>query len=175
MDEMSQTVDEAKLCKVVNEMLRQQYTSRDEHQYHIDQMQNFLKSDTVWESKKEIIVTPYQSKPTPVVQSCQRDPKSPALSLVNQDLLYLKKGNTGPENIALSLHKFLAVRFPDNDIEERTSKWALFDEDEEEFGELSLEAMEDEEVALVDGVFKGAFSVLGDESWCFGDRVLLSS
>ncbi|GJU59002.1 hypothetical protein Tco_1236768 [Tanacetum coccineum] len=33
------------------------------------------------------------------------------------------KGNTGPKNIALSLHKFRAVRFPDNDIEERTSKW----------------------------------------------------
>ncbi|GJY33662.1 hypothetical protein Tco_0418131 [Tanacetum coccineum] len=92
VDEMSQTVDEGKLRKVVNEM-------------------------------KEIIVPPYQSKPTPVVQSCQRDPKAPALSLVNQDLLYLKKGNTRPEKIALSLHKFPTVRFLDNDIEERTSRW----------------------------------------------------
>nr|GEV69633.1 hypothetical protein [Tanacetum cinerariifolium] len=33
---MSQTIDEAKLCKVVNEMLRQRCTSGDEHQYHID-------------------------------------------------------------------------------------------------------------------------------------------
>ncbi|GJZ56073.1 hypothetical protein Tco_0611266, partial [Tanacetum coccineum] len=57
--------------------------------------------------------------------SCQRDPKAPALSLVNQDLLYLKKGNTGPEKIALSLHKFPIVRFPDNDIEERTSRWVM--------------------------------------------------
>ncbi|GJV78127.1 hypothetical protein Tco_1509711 [Tanacetum coccineum] len=104
MDEMSQTVDEAKLRKVIDEMLRQQCTSGDEHQ-------------------KEIIVSPYQPKPTPVVQSCQRDPKAPALSLVNQDLLYLKKGNTGPEKIALSLHKFPAVKFPDNDVEERTSRW----------------------------------------------------
>ncbi|GJU11809.1 hypothetical protein Tco_1134205 [Tanacetum coccineum] len=102
MDEMSQTVDEAKLRKVVDEMLRQQCTSGDEHQYHIDQMQNFLKSDIVWESKKEIIVPPYQLKPTLVVHSCQRDPKAPALSLVNQDLLYLKKGNKGPEKIAIS-------------------------------------------------------------------------
>ncbi|GJZ95901.1 hypothetical protein Tco_0668235 [Tanacetum coccineum] len=38
MDEVSQTVDEAKLHKVVDEMLRQQCTSGDEHQYHIDQM-----------------------------------------------------------------------------------------------------------------------------------------
>ncbi|GKC22022.1 hypothetical protein Tco_1024172 [Tanacetum coccineum] len=100
-------------------MLRQQCTSGDEHQYHIDQMQNFLKSDIVWESRKEIIVSPYQPKPTPVVQSCQRDHKAHVLSLVNQDLLYL----TGPEKIALSLHKFPTIRFPDNDIEERTSRW----------------------------------------------------
>ncbi|GJS44113.1 hypothetical protein Tco_0569156 [Tanacetum coccineum] len=94
VNEMSQTVDEAKLRKVVNEMLRQRRTSGDEHQYHIDQMQNFLKNDIVWESRKEILVSPHPQKPTPVVQSCQRDPKAPALSLVNQDLLYLKKGST---------------------------------------------------------------------------------
>ncbi|GJV43508.1 hypothetical protein Tco_1428044 [Tanacetum coccineum] len=94
VDEMSQTVNEEKLRKVVNEM-------------------------------KEIIIPPYQPKPTPVVQSCQRDPKAPTLSLVNQDLLYLKRGNTGPKKIALSLHKFRAVRFLDNDIEERTSRWEL--------------------------------------------------
>ncbi|GJV15775.1 hypothetical protein Tco_1361098 [Tanacetum coccineum] len=31
--------------------------------------------------------------------------------------------------------------------------------------------MEDEEVALVDGVFEGAFGALGEESCCFGDGV----
>ncbi|GJZ68701.1 hypothetical protein Tco_0631941 [Tanacetum coccineum] len=98
MDEISQTVDEVKLRKVVDEMLRQQCTLGDEHQYHIDQMQNFLKSDIVWESKKEIIVPPYQPKPTPV------------------------KGNSGPDKIELSLHKFPAVIFPDDDIEDRTSR-----------------------------------------------------
>ncbi|GJT63562.1 hypothetical protein Tco_1015042 [Tanacetum coccineum] len=59
VEEMSQTVDEAKLRKLVNEMLRQRCTSGDEHQYHIDQMQNFLKNDIVWESRKEILVSPY--------------------------------------------------------------------------------------------------------------------
>ncbi|GJR93116.1 hypothetical protein Tco_0265290 [Tanacetum coccineum] len=96
MDEMSQTVDEAKLCKI---------------------------NDVVWESRKEILVSPYTQRPTSVVQSCQRDPKAPALSLVNQDLLYLKKGSLGPKKIMMSLHKFLAVIFPDDDIEERTSRW----------------------------------------------------
>ncbi|GJX50721.1 hypothetical protein Tco_0277566 [Tanacetum coccineum] len=98
VEEMSQTVDEAKLRKVVNEMMRQRYTSGDEHQYHI---------------------------PTPIVQNCQRDPKAHALYLVNQDLLYLKKGNSGPEKIVLSLHKFPAVIFSDDDIEERTSRWIV--------------------------------------------------
>ncbi|GJY19625.1 hypothetical protein Tco_0391116 [Tanacetum coccineum] len=123
VNEMSQTVDEAKLRKVVDEMLRQRCTSGYEHQYHIDQMQNFLKNDIVWESRKEILVSPHPQRPTPVVQSYQRDPKAPALSLVNQDLLYLKKGSSGPEKIVMSLHKFPAVNFPDDDIEERTSRW----------------------------------------------------
>ncbi|GJS88783.1 hypothetical protein Tco_0771419 [Tanacetum coccineum] len=86
VEEISEIVDEAKLRKFVDEMLRQRCTSGDEHQYHIDQMQNFLKNDIVWESRKEILTLPFPQKPTPVVQSCQRDPKAPALSLVNQDL-----------------------------------------------------------------------------------------
>ncbi|GKC14624.1 hypothetical protein Tco_1011406, partial [Tanacetum coccineum] len=98
-------------------------TSGDEHQYHIDQMQNFLKNDIVWESRKEILSSPYPQKPTPVVQSSQRDPKVPALSLVNQDLLYLKKGNSRSRKYVLSLHKFPTVIFSDDDIEEITSRW----------------------------------------------------
>ncbi|GJW24855.1 hypothetical protein Tco_0038666 [Tanacetum coccineum] len=100
MEEVSLTIDEAKLRKMTNEMLKQRCTSGDGHQYHIDRMKNFLKSDIVWEN-----------------------PEAPALSLINQDLLYLKKGNSGPEKIVLSLHKFPAIIFNDDDIEERTSRW----------------------------------------------------
>ncbi|GKC39244.1 hypothetical protein Tco_1051628 [Tanacetum coccineum] len=60
---------------------------------------------TIDETKKEILVSPHPRKTTPLVQSCQRDPEAPALSLINQDLLYLKKGSSGPEKIILSLHK----------------------------------------------------------------------
>ncbi|GKF25990.1 hypothetical protein Tco_0081884, partial [Tanacetum coccineum] len=94
MEEISLTIDEAKLKKMGDDMLRQRCTSGDEHQYHIDQMKNFL-----------------------------QNPEAPALSLINQDLLYLKKGNSGPEKIILSLHKFPAIVFNDDDIEERTSRW----------------------------------------------------
>ncbi|GKE18688.1 hypothetical protein Tco_1426265 [Tanacetum coccineum] len=81
------------------------------------------KSDIVWESRKDILASPHPQKTTPLVQSCQRDPEAPTLSLINQDLLYLKKGSSGPEKIVLSLHKFLAIIFNDVDIEERTSRW----------------------------------------------------
>ncbi|GKB60854.1 retrovirus-related pol polyprotein from transposon TNT 1-94 [Tanacetum coccineum] len=94
MEEISLTIDKAKLKKMADEMLRQRCTSGDEHQ-----------------------------KATPLVLSCQRNLDAPALSLINQDLLYLKKGNSGPEKIVLSLHKFHAVIFNDDDIEEQTSRW----------------------------------------------------
>ncbi|GKG13725.1 hypothetical protein Tco_0350685, partial [Tanacetum coccineum] len=45
MEEISLTVDEAKLKKMADEILRQRCTSGDEHQYHIDQMKNFLQSN----------------------------------------------------------------------------------------------------------------------------------
>ncbi|GJS80148.1 hypothetical protein Tco_0730029 [Tanacetum coccineum] len=95
MEEVSLTINEAELKKIADKMLRQRCTSGDEHQYHIDQMKNFLKSDI-------------------------RDPEAPTLSLINQDLLYLKKGSSRPKKIVLSLHKFLAIIFNDVDIEERT-------------------------------------------------------
>ncbi|GJS71129.1 hypothetical protein Tco_0703970 [Tanacetum coccineum] len=88
MEEISLTIDEAKLKKMADEMLRQRCTSGDEHQYHIDQMKNFLQSDIVWESRKEIL-----------------------------------KGNSGPEKIVLSLYKFPAIVFNDDNIDERTSRW----------------------------------------------------
>ncbi|GJW81650.1 hypothetical protein Tco_0145625 [Tanacetum coccineum] len=47
IEEVSLTIDKAKLKKMVDEILRQRCTSGDEHQYHIDQMKNFLKSDIV--------------------------------------------------------------------------------------------------------------------------------
>nr|GEX10282.1 hypothetical protein [Tanacetum cinerariifolium] len=72
-----------------------------------------------------------------VVQRCQKDSKAPALSLVNQDLLYLKKGNLGLEKIMLSLHKLPTVIFLDDDIEERTSRWV--DKFIKTYGELGHE------------------------------------
>ncbi|GJT74705.1 hypothetical protein Tco_1041430 [Tanacetum coccineum] len=124
MEEVSLNIDEAKLRKMADEMLRQRCTSGDEHQYHIDQMKNFLKSDIVWESRKEILVSFTSTNgPHHLVYSSSTRSEASQLSLINQDLLYLKKGNSGPEKIVLSLHKFPAIIFNDDDIEERTSRW----------------------------------------------------
>ncbi|GJX78339.1 hypothetical protein Tco_0325150 [Tanacetum coccineum] len=66
MEEVSLTIDEEKLKKMADEMLRQRFTSGNKHQYHIDQMKNFLKSDIVWESRKEILASPHPRKTTPL-------------------------------------------------------------------------------------------------------------
>ncbi|GJW88028.1 hypothetical protein Tco_0163368 [Tanacetum coccineum] len=95
MEEVSLTIDEAKLKKMVDEMLRQRCTSGDEHQYHIDQMKNFLKSDIVWESRKEILVSPHPRKTTPLVQSYQRDPEAPPLSTYKTRPFVSEKGSQG--------------------------------------------------------------------------------
>ncbi|GJR42079.1 retrovirus-related pol polyprotein from transposon TNT 1-94 [Tanacetum coccineum] len=60
-------------------------------------------------TKKEILASPHPRKTTPLVQSCQRDPEAPALSLINQDLLYLKKGSSRPEKIVLSLYNSMML------------------------------------------------------------------
>ncbi|GKF81622.1 hypothetical protein Tco_0240224, partial [Tanacetum coccineum] len=43
MEEVLLTINEAELKKIADEMLRQRCTSGDEHQYHYDQIKNFLK------------------------------------------------------------------------------------------------------------------------------------
>nr|GFC61094.1 hypothetical protein [Tanacetum cinerariifolium] len=99
--------DELPIEKVLQELMEEMSQTVDEANY----------------TKKEILVSRYPQKPTSVIQSCQRDLKAPALCLVNQYLLYLKKGNSRPEKIMMSLHKFLVVIFLDDDIKERTFRW----------------------------------------------------
>ncbi|GJX62075.1 hypothetical protein Tco_0294975 [Tanacetum coccineum] len=93
---------------------------REEHQYHVDQMHNYLKNDIVWESRKERLFLPTPQKPTLVYHSCQRDPKAPPMTLLNQDMFYLKFGKLRQKKYTMSPHKFLAVPFHDDDMKEQT-------------------------------------------------------
>ncbi|GJS71025.1 hypothetical protein Tco_0703866 [Tanacetum coccineum] len=153
MEEVSLTIDEAKLKKMADEMLRQRCTSGDEHQYHIDQMKNFLKSDIVWESRKEILVSPHPRKTTPLVQSCQRDPEAPALSLINQDLLYLKKGSSGPEKISIVTAQVPAIIFNDDDIEESNfQRECIVSITEPDYKNLNKNDIEDMYLLIMNGM-----------------------
>ncbi|GJY18822.1 hypothetical protein Tco_0390313 [Tanacetum coccineum] len=58
-----------------------------------------------------------------IVQKGRRCLSMEPTFLENLHLVYLKKGNSRPEKIVLSLNKFPAVIFPDDDIKERTSIW----------------------------------------------------
>ncbi|GJZ46397.1 hypothetical protein Tco_0593993 [Tanacetum coccineum] len=68
----------------------------------------------------------------------KRDSRSSTTSLIKSRPFYLKKGSSGPEKIVLSLHKFPAIIFNDNDIEERTSRWVNKDLTNEEVEYLKL-------------------------------------
>ncbi|GKB97153.1 hypothetical protein Tco_0983290 [Tanacetum coccineum] len=57
-------------------------------------MQNYLKSDIIWESRKEDLSLQIPKKPV-----------------------------QGSKKYVPSLHKYLAVPFPENDLEELTSRW----------------------------------------------------
>nr|GEW23754.1 hypothetical protein [Tanacetum cinerariifolium] len=94
MEESNLSVS-AQLQKVVNQMLRARCSYKEEHQFHLDQMHNYLKSDIVSESKKEDLSVQILKKPALVYQSCQGDPKAPEVTLLNQDLFYLKYARHG--------------------------------------------------------------------------------
>ncbi|GJV89197.1 hypothetical protein Tco_1533135 [Tanacetum coccineum] len=150
MEEVSLIIDEAKLKKMADEMLRQRCTSGDEHQYHIDQMKNFLKSDIVWESRKEFLVSPHLRKTTPLIQSCQRDPEAPALSLINQDPLYLKKGKSSCEDL---LHKEIERAWKTKGIEivARRANECIVSITEPDYKNLNKNDIEDMYLLIMNG------------------------
>ncbi|GJW45071.1 hypothetical protein Tco_0073870 [Tanacetum coccineum] len=90
LKEISKEVDEAQLQKDVHEMLRARCNSGEEHQYHLDQMKNYLKSDIVWERRNEDLSLQIPQKPARVYQSFERYLKAPPMTMLNQDLFYMK-------------------------------------------------------------------------------------
>ncbi|GKF14071.1 hypothetical protein Tco_0055533 [Tanacetum coccineum] len=104
-------------------MMRSRCDSGKEHQYHLDQMKSYRESQTVWESTKEDLSLQIPKKPALVFQSCKRDPKIPPMTLLNQDLFYLNNGNYETRKYVLSLHKFHAFSFLQDDSEELNTRW----------------------------------------------------
>ncbi|GJZ31557.1 hypothetical protein Tco_0576604 [Tanacetum coccineum] len=73
----------------------------------------------------------YKSEPGPLTSSNQEQSNdfdfwTDSYATDDDELPTKKKGSSEPEKIVMSLHKFPIVIFPDDDIEERTSKWIFY-------------------------------------------------
>nr|GEV16224.1 retrovirus-related Pol polyprotein from transposon TNT 1-94 [Tanacetum cinerariifolium] len=82
-----------------------------------------MRIDVIQESIEEDLTEQIPKKPAPVFLSCIRNLKIPPMSLVKQDLFYLKNGNPGAKKYVPSLHKIHAFPFPKNDLEELDTRW----------------------------------------------------
>ncbi|GJY38528.1 hypothetical protein Tco_0424892 [Tanacetum coccineum] len=90
----------------------------------VEEMLEEIDEAKLQKAERKVDSTNFKEESTSCSQnhSCQRDPKAPPLNLMNQDLFHLKHGNLGPKKYTLLLHKFPVVPFPDDDMEERTSR-----------------------------------------------------
>nr|GEY24755.1 hypothetical protein [Tanacetum cinerariifolium] len=75
-------------------------------------------------------------KPTPVYHNCHRDPKALPITLLNQDLFYLKYGNSRLNKYTLSLHKFPVYLWAKQDHTRRQKE--LRDKPKEVYSELKI-------------------------------------
>ncbi|GJV65403.1 hypothetical protein Tco_1476231 [Tanacetum coccineum] len=89
----------------------------------IDDDESYMESQIVWESREEDLTEHIPKKPALVFLSCVRNLKIPPMSLVNQDLFYLKNGNSVAKKYLPSLHKIHAFSFLENDFEELNTRW----------------------------------------------------
>ncbi|GJU15150.1 hypothetical protein Tco_1143116, partial [Tanacetum coccineum] len=111
--------DEEVSPELLDEVYRNVMTSDE-----LQRMQDALNDiQIVWESRKEDLTLQIPKKPAPVFQSCVRNLKIPPMSLVNQDLFYLKYGNSEAKKYVPSLHKIHAFPFPEDDLEELNTRW----------------------------------------------------
>ncbi|GJZ91011.1 hypothetical protein Tco_0662938 [Tanacetum coccineum] len=58
-----------------------------------------------------------------VFYGVQRNPNESPMYLYNKDLIYLKNGNPEENKYVLLSHKIHATSFPENDLEERLTRW----------------------------------------------------
>ncbi|GJR06846.1 hypothetical protein Tco_0529830 [Tanacetum coccineum] len=76
---------------------------------------------TIYKGWQEDLIT--SKKDTLVLYGTQRNPNEPPRYLYNNDLFYLKNGNTKEKKYVLSLHKVHATSFPKDDLEEKLTRW----------------------------------------------------
>ncbi|GJZ92615.1 hypothetical protein Tco_0664680 [Tanacetum coccineum] len=127
------TIDDLKrMQEALNDTMRSRCDSGEEHQYHLDQMKSYMKSQTVWESRKEDLSPQIPKEPAPIFSSCARYLSVPPMTLLNQGLFYLKNENSESRKYVLSLQKVHAFSFLENDLEELNTRWLIKRDDLEE-------------------------------------------
>ncbi|GJY17302.1 hypothetical protein Tco_0388793, partial [Tanacetum coccineum] len=105
----------------LKDMIKNQFTDAEEYAYHLEQAQNYMETQIVWENGQEDLIT--LKKDTLLFYGTQRNPNEPPRYLYNMDLFYLKNENTEEKKYVLLLHKIHANSFPENDLEENLSRW----------------------------------------------------
>nr|GEX31416.1 hypothetical protein [Tanacetum cinerariifolium] len=80
----------------LNDMMRSQCSSGEEHAYYLDQMKRWGK----------------------------RNPNAPPRYMYNKDLFHLKNRNSETRKYVLSLHKVHEFLFPENDLKELNTRWS---------------------------------------------------
>ncbi|GKA29181.1 hypothetical protein Tco_0715426 [Tanacetum coccineum] len=100
----------------IKDMMSNQFRDVEEYAYHLEQANNYIENQIVWESRQEDLK---HRKPEALVfYGPQRNLNEPLRYLYNKDLFSLKNGNTKEKTYMLSLHKIHATSFPKEDLEE---------------------------------------------------------
>ncbi|GKB99535.1 hypothetical protein Tco_0985672 [Tanacetum coccineum] len=104
----------------LRDMLSNQFRDAEEYTYHLEQSQNCMENQIVWESGQELLKRPRLN--ALVFYGPQRNPNKPPWYLYNNDLFLLKYGNTKEKRYVLSLHKIHDILFPKEYLEDSCHK-----------------------------------------------------
>ncbi|GKC67034.1 hypothetical protein Tco_1099632 [Tanacetum coccineum] len=113
--------DRERMKATLRDNLSNQFRDAKEYAYHLEQSQNYMKNQLVWESRQEDLRRPKLN--ALVFYSPHRNPNEPPRYLYNKDLFFLKYENTKEKRYVLSLYKIHAILFPEEDFEEKINKW----------------------------------------------------
>ncbi|GKC93804.1 hypothetical protein Tco_1159246 [Tanacetum coccineum] len=117
------TVDYDKMKFAHNNILKSQCRTGAGYEYHLQQIKSFMNNQVVWESRQPDIPQQFPKRLAQVFKGCARDPNAPERYLFNKDLFFLRNGNTEAKNYIISLYKFHATLFPEDDLNKLLKRW----------------------------------------------------
>ncbi|GJU75198.1 hypothetical protein Tco_1272268 [Tanacetum coccineum] len=95
--------DRERIEATLRDMLSNQFRDAEKYAYHLEQSQNYMKNQIVWESRQEDL---RRSKPNALIfYGPQKNPNEPPRYLYNKDLFFLKYRNTEEKRMYKIKHK----------------------------------------------------------------------